>query len=86
MTFGSGGGRVGDFLLVAHGEIVVAPGCGCCDAGAGATMICCWAGVDVVFGRDLHVDVAQRGAAGHAFHRAGVGHDDDIVLVGALKC
>ena len=48
-------------------------------------MICCCAAASSFGVGDLHVDVAQRGAAEHAFHRAGVGHDDDVVLVGALR-
>ena len=32
----------------------------------------------------LHVDVAQGGATNHTFHRAGVRHDDDVVLIHTL--
>jgi hypothetical protein len=32
----------------------------------------------------LHVDVAQSGATNHTFHRAGVRHDDDVVLIHTL--
>ena len=67
----------------AHSEIVIAPGPDIvplsqqrdnlllrrCDLGGIA---------------DLHVYVAQRGAADHAFHCAGVRHDDDVVLIDAL--
>ena len=48
-------------------------------------MICCCAGRQIVWAGDLHVDVPQRrSSAEHSLHRAGVRHDDDVVLIGAL--
>ena len=34
---------------------------------------------------DLYIDIAQRRAADHAFHRTGVRHDDDVVLIHSLR-
>ena len=82
---GRGGGGVGDFLLVAHGEIIVACRRGCYAAAEEAPMICCCADASRPRHADLHVDVAQGGAADDAFHGAGVRHDHDVVLVGALQ-
>ena len=42
-------------------------------------------GFDLASIGDLHVDVAQRRAADDAFHRTGVRHDDDVVLIDALR-
>src|SRR6266566_220476 len=78
-----GRGSFGDLLLVANGEIVIVP----------------WPDVvplskqrdDLLLGSfdlasiaNLHIDIAQRRAADDAFHRTGVRHDDDVVLVHAL--
>ena len=44
-------------------------------------MRCC----DLTRIADLHINVAQVCAADHPFHRAGIRHDDDIVLIDALR-
>ena len=41
-------------------------------------------GVHLIGIAHLHVDVAQSRPAGHALHRAGVGHDDDVILIRSL--
>ena len=45
-------------------------------------LLCCW---DLGRIADLHIDVAQSGAADHAFHRARVRHHDDVVLIHTLR-
>ena len=40
---------------------------------------------DLTLIADLDIDVAQGGAADHTFHRAGVRHDNDVVLIHALR-
>ena len=43
-------------------------------------------GREIMRARNLHIDIAQGGSsAQHSLHCAGVRHDDDIVLVGALS-
>ena len=80
----SRGGGLGDLLLVAHGEVVVA-------SGADVVPLAKQFGNlllrrrEIVGRGDLDIDVAQGCPTDDAFHRAGVGHDDDVVLVRALR-
>src|SRR5207344_1911299 len=43
------------------------------------------AGREIVRRSYLHIDPAQGRSSDDALHRARVGHDDDVVLVGALR-
>ena len=59
---GGGVGSVSDFLLVAHGEIVIATGTNVVTlAKEGNDLLL--SGLDLILGNDLDVDVAQSGAA-----------------------
>jgi hypothetical protein len=70
--------------LRAHSEIIVA-------AGANVMPLLkqrddlLLRGFDLAGVANLHVDVAQRSAADHAFHRTGIRHNDDVVLIHALR-
>ena len=77
-------GSFGDLLLIAHGEIVVAPGPDIVPLSQQRDnlLLSCF---DLPRVPDLHVDVAQVRAANHAFHRARVRHDHDIILIDILR-
>src|SRR5207249_2005754 len=79
-----GRGSFGDLLLVANGEIVIVswPDVVPLSKQRDDLLLSC---LDLARIADLHVDVAQGCAADHTFHRAGVWHHHDVVLVHALR-
>ena len=78
-----GGGGLSDFLLVAHGEIIVASGTNVMPLPKQRDNLLLGR-FELLWIGDLHVDIAKSGAANHTLHCARVRHDNNIVLVHAL--
>src|SRR5207248_11355864 len=73
-----------DFLLIAHREIVVAPGPDIVPLSKERDDLLLRCG-NLPAVANLDIDVAQRRPANHPLHRAGKRHDHDIVLIDALR-